>query len=164
MKFPSHSASYIIRPIPIQVQHFFYKLVKLGFKADDIGIITPYTQQVKTIREIIENPDLITPKVGTVEEFQGQERKIILVSTVRTIGREISESDKRHKLGFVGSSKRMNVVVSRARALLVIFGSPRLLVKDPNWSFLLNYCVKNNSADIDCNLSLFNNRINDDDM
>lgn len=120
--------------------------MKCGCDADDIGIITPYTQQVKTIRNIIESTDLIAPKVGTVEEFQGQERKIILVSTVRTVGREIRQTDKKHNLGFVKSPKRMNVAISRARALLVIFGSPRILVQDENWKFLIEQCVKNDSC------------------
>lgn len=122
------------------------KLMRHGCDADDIGIITPYTQQVKTIRNIIESTDLIAPKVGTVEEFQGQERKIILVSTVRTVGREIRQTDKKHHLGFVKSPKRMNVAISRARALLVIFGSPKILIQDENWKFLIEQCVKNDSC------------------
>ncbi|XP_037040158.1 probable RNA helicase armi [Bradysia coprophila] len=128
------------------VLQFMMKLMKYGCDADDIGIITPYTQQVKTIRNIIESTDLIAPKVGTVEEFQGQERKIILVSTVRTVGREIRQTDKKHNLGFVKSPKRMNVAISRARALLVIFGSPRILVQDENWKFLIEQCAKNDSC------------------
>lgn len=141
------------------------KLVQRGFNADDIGIITPYTQQVKTIRMLMESTDLIMPKVGTVEEFQGQERKIILLSTVRTLGREV-RSDIKHSLGFVKSPKRMNVAISRARALLVIFGSPSLLVRDENWKFLIEYCFKNKSC-FNCDPTVINpenhSDVDDDD-
>lgn len=130
------------------------KLVQRGFNAEDIGIITPYTQQARTIRMLLESTDLIMPKVGTVEEFQGQERKIILLSTVRTLGREL-KSDKKHSLGFVKNPKRMNVAISRARALLVIFGSPTLLVRDENWKFLIESCIKNNSC-FNCDPSVVN--------
>lgn len=145
-----------------QVLRFFMKLTEHGCRADDIGIITPYTEQVRTIRRAIESMEMRAPKVGTVEEFQGQERKIILVSTVRTVGRVIRESDKRHKLGFIKSSKRMNVAISRARALLVVFGCPRLLVQDENWKFLIAYCFKNDSA-VNCDRSLLDLAISDED-
>lgn len=137
------------------------KLVLQGFKAEDIGIITPYTQQVKTIRMLLESTDMIMPKVGTVEEFQGQERKIILLSTVRTMGRDV-KSDRTHSLGFVKSPKRMNVAISRARAFLVIFGSPSLLVRDENWKFLIENCIRNNSSK-NCDLSLLNIQSYSDD-
>lgn len=133
--------------------------MKLGFNADDIGIITPYTQQAKTLRMIIESADLIMPKIGTVEEFQGQERKIILLSTVRTLGREMRKEDKKYSLGFIKSPKRMNVAISRARALLVVFGSPKLLVRDFNWKFLIENCVKNYAA-INCDPTLLNMNVN----
>lgn len=138
------------------------KLFQMGFNAEDIGIITPYTQQVKTIRMIIDSTDLIMPKVGTVEEFQGQERKIILLSTVRTVGHD-GKSDKKHSLGFVKSPRRMNVAISRARALLVIFGSPSLLIRDENWKFLIEYCVQHRAC-LNCDPTVLNvEKLSDDD-
>lgn len=120
-------------------------MIRLGHHFDDIGIITPYTQQVKKIRTAITQSNLAMPKVGTVEEFQGQERKIILLSTVRTMEHQLKD-DKRYSLGFIQSPERMNVAISRARALLVIFGNPKLLSIDPNWKFLIEYCHKHKSA------------------
>lgn len=81
-------------------------------------------------------------KVGTVEEFQGQERQIILVSTVRTEERH-SSIDTKFALGFLQCEKRMNVAISRARTLLVVFGKREILDKDERWKMLIDYAIKN---------------------
>lgn len=76
-------------------------------------------------------------KIGTVEEFQGQERQIILVSTVRT-NRKLVQTDLHFGLGFLQCEKRINVAISRARALLVIFGKESILGGDKNWQYIIN--------------------------
>lgn len=93
---------------------FVLKLYQKNLKPDDIGIITPYSQQVRVIRKLFEEAEIASPKCGSVEEFQGQERNIILVSTVRSTVNLVS-SDKRHSLGFVDNSKRLNVAISRPK-------------------------------------------------
>lgn len=77
-------------------------------------------------------------KVGTVEEFQGQERKIILITTVRTNDRLLT-NDQQFNLGFLQCPKRMNVAISRARALLVVFGKEAILSRDDNWRQLIQF-------------------------
>lgn len=77
-----------------------------------------------------------------MEEFQGQERLIILVSTVRTEETYIKH-DRKYGLGFLQCPKRMNVAISRAKALLVVFGKEEILKKDDNWNYLIDY-AKNN--------------------
>lgn len=81
-------------------------------------------------------------KIGTVEEFQGQERDIILVSTVRTEAAHFN-SDTKFGLGFLQCEKRFNVAISRARALLVVFGNKNLLSKDHRWEKLIDYTIDN---------------------
>jgi helicase MOV-10 len=70
----------------------------------DIGVITPYHAQCLKIRSVLGRPDV---KVGSVEEFQGQERKVIIVSTVRS-SKDFVEYDLRHTLGFVANPRRFN--------------------------------------------------------
>lgn len=84
------------------------------------------------------------PKVGSVEEFQGQERNVIILSTVRSTSDYVNE-DIRHALGFVASPRRLNVAITRSRALLIIIGNPYLLNEDPYWRTVLNYCLERDS-------------------
>ncbi|CAG6021472.1 unnamed protein product [Menidia menidia] len=112
----------------------------------DIGIIAPYRKQVQKIRKALEkvgkdfkSHDMTLLKVGSVEEFQGQERRVILVSTVRS-GSNNLEFDRKFNLGFVKNEKRFNVAVTRAKALLIVVGNPRVLNTDATWARFTKYC------------------------
>ncbi|XP_068634205.1 probable RNA helicase SDE3 [Aristolochia californica] len=111
---------------------------------EDIGVITPYRQQVVKIKGALEAIDMEGVKVGSVEQFQGQERRVIIISTVRSTVKH-NEFDSRHNLGFLTNPKRLNVSVTRAKSLLVIVGNPYIITKDPYWDKLLRYCSDNNS-------------------
>ena len=82
---------------------------------------------------------------GSVETFQGQERRIILVSTVRSEN-SLLQHDRKYNLGFVANEKRFNVAVTRAKALLIVVGNPRVLQTDTkNWLPLLRFCKRHGS-------------------
>ncbi|KAL6432341.1 hypothetical protein ACFW04_006753 [Cataglyphis niger] len=127
-----------------QVYLYLLKLYKYGLKSDDIGIITPYQKQVLQIRDLLLESELKLPKISSVEGFQGQERKVIILSTVRSCNNLVDE-DIKHALGFIASPKRLNVAITRARALLIILGNPKLLALDPYWRSILTYCIDHDS-------------------
>ncbi|XP_034724950.1 putative helicase mov-10-B.1 [Etheostoma cragini] len=115
--------------------------------AKDIGIIAPYRKQVEKIQKALKSvpalkrwSDLTDLKVGSVEEFQGQEKKIIMVSTVRSSINYI-KMDKDFNIGFLSNEKRFNVALTRARSLLIVVGNPVILNKDPYWEKFIRYCV-----------------------
>ncbi|KAK7439801.1 hypothetical protein VKT23_017376 [Stygiomarasmius scandens] len=110
---------------------------KLRISDDDIGVIAPYHAQVLKMRTAL-RAVADSVKVGSVEEFQGQERRVIIISTVRS-SREFVQYDLRHTLGFVANPRRFNVAVTRAQALLYIVGDPSVLALDPLWRSFLNY-------------------------
>uniref|UniRef100_K7E1I3 RNA helicase n=1 Tax=Monodelphis domestica TaxID=13616 RepID=K7E1I3_MONDO len=115
----------------------------------NVGVISPYRKQVEKIYQCItkldkdlKNLDNIKDlKVGSVEEFQGQERSVLLVSTVRS-SQSFVQMDSDFNLGFLRNPKRFNVAVTRAKALLIIVGNPLLLYQDPEWNTFLRFCKK----------------------
>uniref|UniRef100_A0A8C7NET0 RNA helicase n=1 Tax=Oncorhynchus mykiss TaxID=8022 RepID=A0A8C7NET0_ONCMY len=84
------------------------------------------------VKELSQWKDIKELKVGSVEEFQGQERKIIMVSTVRSSINYV-KMDQDFNIGFLTNEKRFNVAMTRAKALLIVVGNPVILNKDPTW-------------------------------
>jgi superfamily I DNA and/or RNA helicase len=74
--------------------------------------------QVNHLRDILP----ARARVGTVDKFQGQEAAVVLISMTTSSG-----SDMPRNIEFLYSRNRLNVAISRARCLSVIFASPRLL-------------------------------------
>lgn len=73
---------------------------------DEIGIISPYHQQVNFLKQLCQKKNGLL--IGSVEQFQGQERNVIFITTVRSHG-------KANNLKFLFDPKRLNTAVSRAR-------------------------------------------------
>ena len=111
------------------------------------AVITPYQAQVKKFKEdkykLNElNEDNIT--INTVDSFQGQERDIVLFSTVRSNNNKnnsslISNQDK-EAIGFLNDFRRMNVALSRAKLGCFIIGNSQKFKNDPFWQKLINFC------------------------
>jgi helicase MOV-10 len=110
----------------------------------DIGIVSPYAKQVQKIRLLLaKRDDAYTKiKVGSVDEFQGQERRVIIISTVRS-SVEFLQMDEDFRLGFVKSVKRFNVAITRAQALVIVIGNPKILSLDDSWNAFLQHCKAN---------------------
>lgn len=112
----------------------------------EIGIVTPYHKQVQKIRILLNKYGFGESKVGSVDEFQGSERRVIIISTVRSTV-EYIDDDHKHRLGFLANSKRFNVAITRAQALLIVVGNPNVLAHDDNWRRFIEYCQQNGGYD-----------------
>lgn len=105
----------------------------------EIGIITPYRRQVEKIRTQLRKVNgARETKVGSPEEFQGDERRVIIISTVRASADQLA-TDQIFRLGFLRNCKRFNVAVTRAKALLILVGCPEILALDDHWGRLMDY-------------------------
>ncbi|XP_008274336.1 RNA helicase Mov10l1 [Stegastes partitus] len=129
----------------VQVMLYCCQLAKKLYNpvdASDIGIIAPYKKQSEKIRVLLGKVGLSDIKVGSVEEFQGQEFLVIILSTVRS-NESIQSDDLQSTLGFLANPKRFNVAITRPKALLLIVGNPHILIRDPCFRALLQYCFIN---------------------
>lgn len=133
-----NNPSWFNRTEASKVMEIIRKIMKNNdISSADIGVITPYRQQVLKLRKALELLEMEDVKVGSVEQFQGQEREIIIISTVRSTVKH-NEFDRVHQLGFLSNHRRFNVAITRARSLLVIVGNPHVISKVVNivFSFL----------------------------
>ena len=105
----------------VAVKNYVELLLGQGYAGRDIGVITPYRGQVMHLSKLLE--ELEEVEVGTVEAYQGREKKIIVISTVRS-NPTCSATAGSYAIGFLNDKKRFNVAVTRARALLVVIGNP----------------------------------------
>ena len=109
-------------------------LMQQGYKADQITLLTTYTGQMYAIRDCLQEEDVIKEplependssvgcvRVTTVDNFQGEENDIILLSLVR--------SNKDEKVGFIKIVNRACVALSRARKGFYCIGNFGLLSK-----------------------------------
>jgi uncharacterized protein len=94
------------------------RLLVAGVPTQEIMVVAPYNVQVNLLRELL--PDEVP--VGTVDKFQGQEADVVLYSMTSSSGDDVPRG-----LEFLLSRNRLNVAVSRARCLVYLVASPRLL-------------------------------------
>lgn len=100
-----------------------------GINPKDIGIISPYADQVNLIQE------KIPIEVKSVDGFQGREKEIIIISTVR--------SNKNKDIGFLKDLRRLNVAITRAKRKLIVIGNKNTLKGNSTYSKLIKFCAKN---------------------
>ncbi|KAF5383955.1 hypothetical protein D9757_007350 [Collybiopsis confluens] len=110
---------------------------------DEIGVMAPWREQVWKIREKLRQAGLSRVDVGTVEDYQGREKRVVIISCVRSSLRFLQE-DGQKGIGLVFEKKRMNVAITRAKELLVIIGNGNLLKCDPYWKGFLQFVFRNN--------------------
>ena len=95
-------------------------LINLGYKQENISILSLYLGQLLHIRKKINIKKILTDvKVVTVDNYQGEENDIIILSLVR--------SNKNGNIGFLGIDNRVNVALSRAKNGLYIFGNATVI-------------------------------------
>ncbi len=98
-----------------------------SWKTEEIGFISPYAGQVQLAKSMFSK----TIKVSTVDSFQGQEMKIIIVSLVR--------SNADGNIGFLKDYRRMNVALTRAKEQLVVIGDSSTIGLDKFYDQFLKY-------------------------
>jgi superfamily I DNA and/or RNA helicase len=114
---------------------------RLNLDQSQLGIICPYKEQVFCIKEFLSKWNMNTPgldsidpnkwEIATVDSFQGREKEIIILSMTR--------SNELGELGFLKDYRRMNVSLTRAKNLLVVFGDSSTLIHDSFYADFVDY-------------------------
>ena len=111
------------------VAHLVDRLDADGVDPGDVGVITPYAAQVRTVgthlADRVSGADRVT--VDTVDAFQGSERPVVVISFVR--------SNDEGRIGFLGrpedGPRRLNVAMTRAQRCCVLVGDWSTLRTEP---------------------------------
>ena len=108
---------------------------KLDTTDGSLGIVTPYRIQTNALQKAFAGMNI---KADTVDKFQGQENKVVILSTVDN---EITE--------FADNANRLNVAVSRAVEQLIVVVNDSDSLKDTNIGDLVRYIEYNNFTVVD---------------
>ncbi len=103
-------------------------LLAVGVSASDIAVISPYSAQVRLLRELLPDDKL---EIDTVDGFQGREKEAVVISLVR--------SNRDGEVGFLADTRRMNVALTRARRKLIVVGDSSTLASHEFYFRLLEF-------------------------
>ena len=76
-----------------------------GVGTNDIGVIAPYRKQVQKIRLLLRKENLGAVRVGTVDDYQGQEERVIIISTTLSNSERLN-SESENSMGFLSNEQR----------------------------------------------------------
>ena len=111
------------------------------YGADRVTVLATYVAQVGLLKRSLAARGLDDVRVSSVDNFQGEENDVILLSLVRNDGRG-ANATKRDRggatVGFLAVSNRACVSLTRARSGLFVFGNASLLgAKSDLWRSIL---------------------------
>ncbi|KAL4433368.1 hypothetical protein ABPG74_017472 [Tetrahymena malaccensis] len=107
------------------------------YKPEEITILAMYLGQAVLIKQIIHQyKHLKGIRVQTIDNYQGEENEVIILSLVRSFP---------NHLGFVKIQNRVNVSISRAKKGFIILGNTKLLAtKIPIWQKIFQKAATKN--------------------
>ncbi|XP_030831943.1 NFX1-type zinc finger-containing protein 1 [Strongylocentrotus purpuratus] len=92
-----------------------YYFLQQGYEPDKVTILTAYTGQLLKIKQMMDQSKFEGVKVTSIDNYQGEENDIILLSFVR--------SNNHGRIGFLGISNRVCVSLSRAKKGIFCVGN-----------------------------------------
>lgn len=98
-----------------------------GLPPEDTAFITPYSAQADAAGPAL--PEGV--RCSTIDSFQGQEMRHVIVSLVRSNGEG--------HIGFLKDYRRMNVALTRAKETLTVIGDSATVGNDPFYGAFLTH-------------------------
>ena len=103
----------------VSLCHYF---IKLGYRHTQITILTMYTGQLLKMKKMMAKELFDGVRVCSVDNFQGEENDIIILTLVR--------SNTEKKIGFLKETNRLCVALSRAKMGLFVIGNFSLMKEE----------------------------------
>ncbi len=104
------------------------ELIACGLSPSMIAVISPYSAQVKLLRELLKDSEI---EIDSVDGFQGREKEAVIVSLVR--------SNREGEVGFLADTRRMNVALTRARRKLIVIGDSATITSHGFYQRMVQY-------------------------
>jgi len=104
------------------------ELLEAGVSAEMIAVISPYSAQVRLLREMLSKSEI---EIDSVDGFQGREKEAVIVSLVR--------SNQEGEVGFLADTRRMNVALTRARRKLIVIGDSATITSHGFYQRMVKY-------------------------
>jgi superfamily I DNA and/or RNA helicase len=103
-------------------------LIEAGVSPNMIAVISPYSAQVRLLREMLGESEI---EIDSVDGFQGREKEAVIVSLVR--------SNREGEVGFLSDTRRMNVALTRARRKLIVIGDSATITSHGFYKRMVEY-------------------------
>ena len=103
------------------IAYIVSSFIEKGIKTEDIGVVTPYRDQKRSIEEFLNDIEIQNVEVDTVHKFQGREKDIMIMSFAKSK----KYSFPQYKLKFIENATLINVAITRARKKLILVGNSK---------------------------------------
>jgi superfamily I DNA and/or RNA helicase len=113
------------------VQRKVEQLCEAGLTPAQVSIISPYSAQVRLLRDRLKAQVDQGLEIGSIDGFQGRENEAVIISLVRSNGEG--------EIGFLADTRRMNVALTRARRKLIVIGDSATIGGHSFYADLLAY-------------------------
>ncbi|KAH3757768.1 ATP binding protein [Pelomyxa schiedti] len=127
-------------------------LLLQGTPPQDITFLTPYVGQLMEMKALQKRFHALNPLLGlkevqahTVDEFQGDENNIIILSQVRS-----APPNSPPSIGFLRQVNRQIVATSRQKIALIIIGNHSTFSFSPEWKRLIELLQATSQAEGGC--------------
>ena len=144
-KANTHEARFLTALCKYFLQH--------GYEGSHITVLAAYGGQVAAIKEAMEPEESMyqNVRVTSIDNYQGEENHIILLSLVR--------SNKENNVGFLKTDNRVCVALSRAKKGLFVIGNlKQIATKSSLWKRILRTAIKERVTGVSLKLVCVNHK------
>ncbi|XP_063229944.1 DNA replication ATP-dependent helicase/nuclease DNA2-like [Bacillus rossius redtenbacheri] len=115
-----------------------------GVRAEDVGVMAPYQQQVGLLKRVFAAKSDYHGRisVSTIDQYQGQEKSVVVITCTRSSPNRAADSGRG---SILDDAKRLTVAITRSKHKLIIIGNVQLLMDNFSEMNKLFSCIEENN-------------------